>query len=112
MLDIFTQATKDALALLGESAFLRGTVSCQVNIERGVQLAGLDTEFETARETRNAVMTRDVVTIDASLDPKVGNTLRVGAVVEGAIPVGQNYRLDVLLEDGGPFRRFVLLKTA
>lgn len=73
-----------------------------MNIERGVQLAGLDTEYETARETRNAIMTRDVATLSATLDPSVRDSLTVGSVV---------YMLDVLLEDAGPFRRFVLLKV-
>ena len=73
-----------------------------MNVERGVQLAGLDTEYETARETRNAIMTRDVATVSGALAPKVGNTLTVAGV---------NYKLDVLLEDAGAFRRFVLLKV-
>lgn len=73
-----------------------------MNIERGVQLTGLDTEYETARDTRNVVTTRDVATIAGSLSPKVGNTLTVAGV---------NYKLDVLLEDAGVFRRFVLLKV-
>lgn len=102
MLDLFRQATKDALSLLGESAFLRGSEPCQVNIERGVQLAGLDTEFETARDSRNAVILRDVATLDADLNPKVRDALTVGT---------QQYRLDVLIEDNGASRRFVLLKV-
>lgn len=103
MLDLFRQATQDALALLGESALLRGSEPCQVNIERGVQLAGLDTEFETARDTRNAIMTRDLATISAVHNPKVRDSLTVGASV---------YMLDVLVEDSGAFRRFVLLKVS
>ena len=102
MLDLFRQATKDALSLLGESAFLRGSEPCQVNIERGVQLAGLDTEFEASRDSRNAVLLRDVATLDADLNPKVRDTLAVGA---------QQYRLDVLIDDNGASRRFVLLKV-
>ena len=73
-----------------------------MNVERGVQLAGLDTEYETARDTRNTIMTRDVATIFGSLNPKVGNALTVA---------GTNYKLDVLLEDAGAFRRFVLLEV-
>lgn len=72
-----------------------------MNIERGVQLTGMDTEYETARDTRNAVLLRDVATLDADLNPKVRDTLTVGAQV---------YRLDVLIEDNGASRRFVLLK--
>lgn len=101
MLEVFRRATKSALALLGEPAFLRGSEACRVNIERGVQLTGLDTEFEAARDARNAVLLRDVATIDADFNPKVRDTLTVGV---------ETYRLDVLIEDSGAFRRFVLLK--
>jgi hypothetical protein len=110
MLDLFRQATKDALALLGESALLRATEPCQVNIERGVQLSGMDTDFESSRESRVFATTRDVATIAGEFNPRVGDTLRVGAyAIDGTIPVGQNYKLDVPLEDVGAFRRFVLL---
>lgn len=102
MLSIFAQATQDALAILGESALLRGAEVCRVNIERGVQLTGIDTDYETARDTRNLIVTRDVATIDGALAPKTGDSLAVGSV---------NYRLDMLLEDKGAFRRYVLLKV-
>jgi 3-deoxy-D-arabino-heptulosonate 7-phosphate (DAHP) synthase len=102
VLDLFRQATTSALALLGEGAFLRGTVACRVNVEDGVQFAGLDTEFEATRESRNAVMTRTLATISTEYSPKVGDTLAIGA---------RNYILDVMVEDAGPFRRFVLLKV-
>ena len=112
MLDLFRQATKDALALLGESALLRATEPCQVNIERGVQLSGMDTDFESSRDTRAVFVTRDIAHIDASLLPKAGDSLRVGDyAIDGTIPVGQNYKLDVPLEDAGAFKRFVLLKV-
>jgi hypothetical protein len=99
MLNLFARATKSALSLLGESALLRGSEACQVNIERGVQLEGL--ESDTARE-QYAVVHRDVATIDSGYNPKVGDTL--------AHPDG-NFVLDVLLEDRGAFRRFVLRKA-
>ena len=102
MLDLFRQATTSALAILGEGAVLRGTVQCKVAVEDGVQLAGLDTEFETARDTRNAVMVRSVATISSEHNPKVGDSLVISST---------NYKLDVLLEDAGPFRRFILLKV-
>jgi len=102
MLDLFRQATQDALSILGEGAVLRGTVQCRAAVEDGVQLAGLDTEFEAARDSRNAVMVRSVATISSEYSPKVGDTLTVGTV---------NYKLDVLMDDAGPFRRFVLLKV-
>ena len=92
MLDVFRQATKVALSALGEGSLLRGTVSCNVNIEHGVQLTGYDD---------NVVVTRSVATIDAEHNPKVGDTL--------THPDG-NFKLDVLLEDKGSFRRFMLLK--
>ena len=92
MLDVFRQATKVALSALGEGSLLRGTVSCNVNIEHGVQLTGYDD---------NVVVTRSVATIDGEHNPKVGDTL---------IHPDGNFKLDVLLEDKGSFRRFMLLK--
>lgn len=102
MLDLFKRATASALATIGESAVLRASVPCQVNVEEGVMLSGLDTEFEAARDTRNMATVRAVATISAEVDPKVGDALSIGKV---------GYRLDTLLEDAGPFRRFVLLKV-
>jgi hypothetical protein len=98
MLDLFKVAAKEALALLGEGSFLRGDVSCQVNIEHGVQLEGFD--FNPTQE-RYLTVERDVATIDASHDPKVGDTL--------SHPDGE-FVLDVLLQDAGPVKRFVLRK--
>lgn len=93
MLALFKQATKSALSLLGEGAFLRGTEPCKVNIEHGVQLTGSDDMV---------VVSRSVATIDADLDPKVGDSL--------THPDG-NFVLDVLMEDKGAYRRFVVLKV-
>lgn len=103
MLDLFRQATKDALSLLGEGSFLRGTIPCHVNVEHGVQMTGMDTAFETVRDARSAVTSRSVATIEASLNPKRNDALTVD---------GENYLLDALLEDTGAFKRFTLLKVA
>lgn len=93
MLPIFKQATESALSLLGEGAFLRGTERCKVNIEHGVQLAGLDDNMTTDR---------DVATIDVKMRPKVGDTLKH--------PDG-DFVLDALLEDKGVFKRFIIRKA-
>lgn len=103
MLDLFRQATESALSLLGESALLRGTIVCQVNIEHGVQLTGMDTAFEAARDTRAAATTRSVATIASAHEPRGGDSLTQGT---------SNYRLDALLEDTGAFRRYTLIKVA
>lgn len=97
MLDLFKQAAKDALSLVGESALLRGTVPCQVNIEHGVQLEGFD--FNPTQE-RYVTVPRDVATIESVLNPKVGDAL--------THPDG-SYKLDVLIEDTGAVKRFVVV---
>ncbi|MEN9317357.1 MAG: hypothetical protein RIS35_3750 [Pseudomonadota bacterium] len=102
MLDIFRRATESALAALGEGALLRGSVPCVVNVEDGLQLTGLDTNFEAVRESRNLSSIRSVATISSEYNPKIGDALTVGDRI---------YRLDMLLEDAGAFRRFVLLKV-
>lgn len=102
MLDLFKQATQSALAALGEGSLLRGTVPCQVNIEHGVQLTGLDSDSERASDTRVLLTSRSIATIDSTLNPKVGDAL--------THPDG-SFKLDVMLEDSGAFRRFIVLKV-
>ncbi len=99
MLDLFVQATKDALSLLGESALLRGTEPCQVNIEHSVHLEGLDFNPTVERYT---TVHQDIVSIEASLNPRVGDSLTIGTT---------NYKLDALVVDSGPMRRFVVVKV-
>lgn len=98
MLDIFQSAMKDALSLLGEPSFLRGSVPCQVNIEYGVQLEGLDTEAVD----RYTTVARDVASIESVHNPRVGDTL--------THPDG-NFKLEVKLVDSGTLRRFIVLKV-
>jgi hypothetical protein len=93
MLELFREATEAALDILGADSTLRGTVSCKVNIEHGVQLAGIDDDM---------VVERSVATVAQIHSPKVGNTL--------THPDG-NYVLDVKLEDKGAYARFVVLKV-
>ncbi len=78
---------------MGEGSFLRGTVPCRVNIEHGVQVIGSDD---------NVVVERSVATLDASLLPKVGDTL--------THPDGE-YKLDAVFADNGVSKRFILLKV-
>jgi len=78
---------------MGEGSFLRGTVPCRVNIEHGVQVIGSDD---------NVVVERSVGTIDAALEPKVGDTL--------THPDGE-YKLDAVFADNGVSKRFILLKV-
>lgn len=84
--------TNGILAVLGEDSFLRGSVSCRVNIENGVQVIGHDD---------NVVVEKDVATIDIEFNPKVGDTLTG--------PSG-SFKLDALFSDNGYSRRFILIK--
>jgi hypothetical protein len=90
----FQRATKAILRHLGATGTLRGSPTLQpVDIERGVQYAGLDGEV---------VVAEYVGTFDASENAQVGNAFSDGA---------DNYKLDVLMDDDGYARRFVLLKV-
>lgn len=93
MLELFRTAVADALTLLGEGATLRGTVLCQVNIEHGVQLTGLDDDM---------VVAKSVATIAKIHNPKVGDVL--------SHPDG-NYVLDAILVDTQVSTRFILRKA-
>lgn len=101
---LLKQATKSALALLGEGSLLRGNVPCRVSIEHGVQVTGFDNASAGTTYTQGdyMVVDKDVATIDADLTPKVGDSL--------SHPDG-NFVLDALLEDKGVYRRFILRKA-
>lgn len=88
----FQRMTKSVLALLGEDAFLRGTVPCKVNIERSVQLT----------DENGLVYERDVATIDNEHNPEAGNALQH--------PAG-NFVLDRKFQDNGFSSRFILRKV-
>lgn len=85
----FQRMTKSVLALLGEDAFLRGTVPCKVNIERSVQVT----------DDNGLVYERDVATIDLTHNPQVGDALQH--------PAG-NFVLDRRFQDNGYSARFIL----
>jgi hypothetical protein len=85
--------TAGVLAIMGEGSFLRGSVSCRVNIEHGVQVIGSDD---------NVVVERSVATIGAEHLPKVGDAL--------THPDG-SYKLDAIYTDNGVSKRFILLKV-
>lgn len=79
---------------MGNVGTLRGApTQHSVDIERDVQYAGLDGEL---------VIAHYVGTFDASENAQVGDTFSDGTV---------SYKLDVLLDDDGYARRFVLLKV-
>ena len=93
MLELFRAATAAALDILGGDSVLRGSVPCKVNIEHGVQLAGLD---------ENMVVDKDVATISKVHNPKEGDSLQH--------PDG-SYVLDVKIEDKEAYARFIVLKV-
>ena len=84
----FQRMTKSVLTLLGQGAFLRGTVPCTVNVEKSVQVSIDDVIYE-----------RDVATIDNTVNPAVNDTL--------SHPFGE-YVLDRKLQNNGYSTRFIL----
>ena len=89
----FERLGKSVLRHLGQDAFLlQGATSIptRVNVERGVELMG---------QYNDAVMLRDVASIGAALQTKVGDRLQH--------PMG-NYVLDGLLLNNGQIMRFTL----
>ena len=93
MLPAHRMLNASVLAIMGEDAFLRGSVPCRVNVEHGVQITGLEDEM---------VSQRDVATIDSTLSPKRKDTL--------THPSG-NYVLDQLLQDNGVNQRWILSRA-
>lgn len=93
MSEAFNRLARSVLNRLGQDALLlRGvtTIPCKVNIERGVQMMG---------QYDDAVFTRDVATLDATIGAKVGDELQH--------PQGV-YVLDGLMADNGYTCRFTL----
>lgn len=78
---------------MGEGSFLRGSVSCRVNIEHGVQVIGTDD---------NVVVERSVATIGSEHLPKVGDAL---THPDGA------FKLDAIFSDNGTSKRYILIKV-
>lgn len=98
MIPAFVRATKRVLGRLGEDSLLRGEPAGKVNIEHGVQFEGYDGERATARG--DVVGQLDVATILNIYNPKIGDLLQH--------PDG-NYRLDLLIEDNGQSRRYIVM---
>lgn len=79
---------------MGDLGTLRGApTQHSVDFERDVQYAGLDGEL---------VVAQYVGTFDAAENAQTGDTFSDGTF---------NYKLDVLIDDDGYARRFVLLKV-
>lgn len=84
----FERMTKSVLTLLGQDAFLRTTVACKVNVEKGVQVTVDEMVYE-----------RDVATIDNAHNPAIGDRL--------SHPFGE-FVLDRKLQNNGYSTRFIL----
>jgi len=90
----FERLAASVLGRLGQEAMLvrasGPSVPIRVNIERGVEVMG---------QFNDAVMLRDVATLDARADPKVGDQVQT--------PQGR-FALDGLLQNNGYTLRFTV----
>ena len=101
MLDIFSKMAQGVLDRVGEDAFYDGaTTPIKINIEHGVQLAGIGGEEAAYRGDH--VANRDVATIHNQHNPRAGKRFTQG---------GKTYRLEALVEDNGVTRRFVVMEV-
>ena len=101
MLDLFSEMAEGILDELGEDAFYDvGYTPIKVNVEQGVQLAGIDSEQAAYRG--DLVANRDVVTISLRHNPVAGRCFVLGS---------KTYRLEFLVEDNGVTRRFVITEV-
>ena len=103
MLENFSDMAESILDLLGEDAFFDGATSTiKINVEHGVQLAGIG--GEDAQYRGDLVANRDVATIQSIHNPAAGKRF----VFERS---GKAYRLEFLVEDNGVTRRFVVMEV-
>lgn len=102
MLNLFSDAAESILDLIGEDAFLAGAADpIKINIEHGVQLAGIG--GEEAQYRGDLVTNRDVASISSRHNPQAGQSFVMGA---------ETFRLEFVVEDNAAIKRFVILKTA
>lgn len=103
MLDVFREMAEGILDELGEDAFYDGGATpIKINIENGVQLAGIG--GEDAQYRGDLVANRDVATILSRHNPVAGKRIVF-------VDSGKAYRLEFLVEDNGVTRRFVVMES-
>ena len=96
------------LTALGEDAFFDGgTEPIKVNIEHGVQLAGIGGEEAAYRGDH--VANRDVATILLRYGPVTGKRFTFAPTATPQY-AGRTFRLEALVEDNGVTRRYVILE--
>ena len=89
------------LTMLGRPSYINGSLDpVQINIEHGVQLAGMGSEQATYRG--DYVAERDVATISISNAVQINDTF---------VQDGVEYRLENRLRDNGANRRFIISKV-
>ncbi|WP_313330662.1 hypothetical protein [Comamonas sp.] len=101
MLGAFQDMAIGILDLIGEDAFFAGSLTpTKINIEHGVQLAGIG--GDEAVYKGDMAVNRDVATVLSSLGPKATDTF---------VQNGRTYRLEFLVEDNGVTRRFAIMEV-
>lgn len=109
MLDLFSDMAEGILDQLGEDAFLAGATNpIKINIEHGVQLAGMG--GEEAQYRGDLVANRDVATVMTKHAPTAGQSFTFAPT---ALPIyaGRTFRLEFLVEDNGFTKRFVVMEA-
>ena len=98
------RAALRVLSRMGQDALLRGAPAGKVHIARNVALfPGI---INTADD--NPMVRYTVASIDQSLTPKVGNTLSIGALVDGVFVPEANFVLDRLVQNNGYVSRWIV----
>lgn len=98
MIPAFQRMSESILFALGEDALFDGaTVTERVNIEHGVQLAGID--GDRAEYRGDLIVDRDIATVHRF--HRVGEKFNLGGV---------RYRLESLVQDNGVNKRFVVME--
>lgn len=109
MLEIFSDMAEGILDQLGEDAFLAGaTTPIKINIEHGVQLAGIGSE--DAQYRGDLVANRDVATILAKYQPAARQTFTFAPTATPGY-AGRTFRIEFLAEDNGVTKRFVIMEV-
>lgn len=109
MLELFSEMAEGILDQLGEDAFLASaTTPIKINIEHGVQLAGIG--GEDAQYRGDLVANRDVATIMSKYQPAAGQRFTFAPTATTSY-VGRTFRIEFLVEDNGVTKRFVVMEV-
>lgn len=106
MPSVFKTVAESVLAITGQDAFFNGSTDItKIGIRHNVEWAGLDTPYESAKETQIFGTRVTIATVPGALNPKIGNTFEL-------VETGEVFKLDVRVKENTSSQKFIVLKVS